>query len=430
MSGAVRAAYTWTGEQFEPNVTVHFGADGMIREIERDGSAPVERIALLPGFVNVHSHAFQRGLRGYGERFPEGSGSFWTWRERMYALVESVDADQMRALAIRAFSEMRDAGITTVGEFHYLHHEGKGTDYRFDRMMLEAASETGIRIAMLNTYYALGGFGLPLGPAQRRFRSESVPSYWASLDALEPLLDTRTQTIGAVAHSVRAASIEDIVSIYGEARRRGLVFHMHVEEQRQEIEDCRRAHGMAPMALLNERLPSAEGMTSVHCTHTDAADMARYLERGGTVCLCPLTEGNLGDGIPGLTPWPVVRNRLAFGTDSNLRLCMLEDMRWVEYAQRLRNESRGVLLDGVQGDWAPVVLNAATVGGASSLGIRAGRIAPGYVADLVAVDLEHPTLQDVPAAGLLEAIITGADNSAIAGTWVSGRWRQGRMHRR
>lgn len=423
MSGEVRAAWTWTGERFEAGITVRFGADGLIRALDRDADGPVRPVALLPGFINVHSHAFQRGLRGYGERFPEGSGSFWTWRERMYALVESVTADDMRDLAIRAFSEMRDAGITTVGEFHYLHHEGKETDHAFDRIMLEAAAAVGIRIVLLNCYYALGGFGLPLGPAQRRFRSESVVGFWRSVDALEPGLDTRTQSLGVAPHSVRAARIEDIVEVYQEARRRGFVFHMHVEEQRQEIDDCRRAHGATPMALLNRHLPSAEGMTAVHCTHTDTADLARYTERGGIVCLCPLTEGNLGDGIPALAPWPSVRDRLAFGTDSNLRLSMLEDMRWVEYAQRLRTESRGVLLDGQQGDWAPVVFRAATAGGAASLGVRAGRLAPGHAADMVAVDLDHPSLQEVPPQGLLEAIITGGGNSVIAGTWVAGRWR-------
>src|SRR4051812_25622904 len=166
----IEAELTWTGRRFESGPQVVVGDDGRIEAVAT-GRTPTDRhqrCALLPGFINAHSHAFQRGLRGRGERFPAGSGDFWTWREAMYALVERLDEGELFRLSVQAFEEMRDDGITTVGEFHYLHHAGDGTDYEFDRVVLEAAAAAGIRIVLLQTYYATGGIGQPLGPAQRR----------------------------------------------------------------------------------------------------------------------------------------------------------------------------------------------------------------------------------------------------------------------
>ena len=238
--------------------------------------------ALLPGFVNVHSHAFQRGLRGRGETFPAGgAGSFWTWREAMYGLVETMTRDRILELSFQAFSEMRAAGITSVGEFHYLHHEGSGADFAFDDAILEAAERAGIRLVLLEAYYRTGGIGAPLSPAQRRFDGVSLAAYWRQMDALAGRLG-RGQTLGAVVHSVRAANLDEIGEIYREARRRGLVFHIHVEEQRKEIEDCLAAYGKRPMAALLDACGGAEGITAVHCTHTSPEDLARFLDGGGT----------------------------------------------------------------------------------------------------------------------------------------------------
>ncbi|HEU5040204.1 MAG TPA: amidohydrolase family protein, partial [Gemmatimonadales bacterium] len=266
----IEADLTWTGRRFEAGVQVAVGESGLIDAVTRGRTATDLhlRAALLPGFVNVHSHAFQRGLRGRGERFPAGAGDFWTWREAMFALVERLDERELFRLSVQAFEEMRDAGVTAVGEFHYLHHAGGGTDYGFDRVVLEAAAAVGIRIVLLNTYYATGGIGQPLGPAQRRFRSTDVDAYWRQMDLLARALDRRTQTLGAVAHSVRAASLEDIAALHGEAQRRGLRFHMHVEEQRREVEECVAAYGRPPMRVLTDILDIGGNLTAVHCTHT------------------------------------------------------------------------------------------------------------------------------------------------------------------
>jgi formimidoylglutamate deiminase len=339
----------------------------------------------------------------------------------MYALVERLDERELFRLSVQAFEEMRDAGTTTVGEFHYLHHAGDGTDYDFDRVVLDAAAAAGIRIVLLQTYYATGGIRQPLGPAQRRFRSTDVGAYWRQMDLLESTLDRRTQSLGAVAHSIRAATVEDIAALHTESVRRRLPFHMHVEEQRREIEDCVAAYGRPPMRVLLDTLDIAGNLTAVHCTHTAPDDMRQFLQAGGTVCVNPLTEGNLGDGLPQLQT-PDILERLSLGSDSNARISPLEEMRWLEYGQRLRQERRGMLRNR-EGEVAPTVIHAATAGGAAALGIPAGQIETGNWADLVVIDLEHASLAGCEVDTLAESLVSGADNGVVRGTYVGGNWR-------
>ena len=420
----IEADLTWTGNGFAAGAQVAVADDGRIAAVGalgRQTTQRLRRVALLPGFVDTHSHAFQRGLRGSGERFPAGAGSFWTWREAMYALVGSLDRDSLRRVSVQAFGEMRDAGVTTVGEFHYVHHEREG-DFALDQVVLDAAGDVGIRIVFLNTFYATGAPGKPLQGAQCRFATPSVEEYWRRMDLLAAGLDPLTQTLGAVAHSIRAASPEQIRAIHEEAVRRGLPFHMHVEEQRREIEESTAAYGRTPMKVILDALDVGDNFTAVHCTHTSDADMQRFLDAGGMVCLCPLTEANLGDGIPRLALPHAARGRLALGTDSNNRLSLLEEMRWLEYGQRLRGEMRGALADEA-GQVATTALAAATTGGARALGLDTGRIAPGAWADFVAVDLTAPCLAEIGNERLLEALIFGGGNEVIAGTFVGGRWR-------
>jgi formimidoylglutamate deiminase len=420
----IQADLTWIDGAFVPDQVIAVGADGRIESVgpARAGADHrLEGVALLPGFVNAHSHAFQRGLRGSGERFASGAGSFSSWREAMYALVASLDSESLRRVCRQAFAEMRDAGITTVGEFHYLHHD-RNADFAFDDVVLEAASEVGIRIVLLQACYAAGGIGKAPEPGQRRFATLDLGEYWRQMDRLALRLDSATQSLGVAAHSIRAVSLTEIKALHTEAARRGLPFHMHVEEQRREIEDTVAAYGRTPMRLLCGELLAGGDFTAVHCTHTSPPDMAEFLARGGRVCVCPLTEANLGDGIPDLSAPHSAGGRLSLGTDSNARVSAIEEMRWLEYGQRLRRELRGALADP-RGEVAAAMLNAATSGGAAALGVGAGRIVPGEFADLAAVDLTVASLSGVPAAGLLDAIVFGAGNEAIAGTFVGGRWR-------
>ena len=423
----IQADLTWLDGEFVPGATVAVGVSGHIESVgpaHHSGSGAFRRLegmALLPGFIDAHSHAFQRGLRGAVERFSTGTGTFWSWREGMYALAASLDRETFGELCRRTFSEMRAAGFTAVGEFHYLHHE-HDRDWAFDEALLEAAAEVGIRLVLLQACYSAGGIGRPLEPAQRRFDTVDLAAYWRQWDRLARRLDPRTQSLGVVAHSVRAATLPEIRALHAEAVRRRLPFHIHVEEQRKEIEESLAAYGRTPMRVLCEELTTAEGTTAIHCTHTAAADMEAFLQLGGRVCVCPLTEGYLGDGIPDLAAPHAAGGRLALGTDANARISAIEEMRWLEYGQRLRAERRGTLADR-RGGIAACLLEAATSGGAAALGLGAGRIAPGEWADFVAVSLESVPLAGEPAEGLLEAIVFGGGNEVVAGTFVGGKWR-------
>jgi len=406
---------TWIDGAFasEKSITVE---DGIITNIgQGDGS---DKGAFLPGFVNAHSHAFQRGLRGRGEHFANGGDSFWDWREEMYKLVDKLSIDQFRGLCVQCFSEMRQSGITTVGEFHYFHHD-KPTDFAMDRAVLDAASEVGIRIVLLHAFYKHGGFGKQLGGGQLRFSTQDLETWWKHIDQLSVEVDGSMQRVGTVAHSVRAVDIETIRDIAIGSLQRGMPMHIHLEEQRQEIEACIQAHGVTPMALLNDAIEVSPMVTAVHCTHTAAADMEQWLALGGNVCLCPLTEANLADGVSNMHRIVKQGGCVSLGSDSNARISMLEEMRWMEYAQRLTREERGVCVDNF-GSMANYLLDAATKNGARCLGLPAGEISIGKLADFTVVDIEHSQLSGATPETLGEMLCCGADNAVIVRTIISG----------
>lgn len=416
---------TWLDGRFAPAVQIEVLPDGRLGRVGVRIAAgqPVQRLpgrAVIPGFVNAHSHAFQIGLRGQGEHFPAGAGSFWSWREAMYALVERLNPDEIHRLSLRCFREMLQAGITAVGEFHYVHRSADGRWGELDEAVLRAAAEAGIRIVLLQSAYRTGAIGQPLRGGQVRFDTEGTAHYLAAFERLQRVLNPRTQSAAVVCHSVRAVPWEEIRTLRRESRRRGTVFHMHVEEVIPEIEDCVEHYGRRPMQMVVEDLEVDDRFTAVHCTHTAAEDMERFVEAGGTVCLCPLTEGNLGDGIPDTRRILGLGGRIAFGSDLNSRLCAFEELRWIEYVQRLVRRERGALRDE-DGLVAPRLMAMGTVNGATSLGLAAGRIAPGLLADLVAVDLAHPTLEGWTRDSLADALIFGAGNSVIREVWVGGR---------
>ncbi len=412
---------TWTGDRFEAGRQIVVEPDatfGAIGPAETGATEWPDR-AVLPGMVNTHSHAFQRGLRGRGEQFRKGTGSFWSWRETMYGLVEAMDEPTIYRLSHRAFTEMLRAGITTVGEFHYLHHDRTGNSYAFDEVVLRAAADTGIRIALLNVFYKTGGIGAALQGGQLRFWTASLDEYWSQFDTLAGVLEPRTQTLGVAAHSIRAVPLDLLGALHEESRRRGLVFHMHVEEQPAEIADCVAAYDASPMAVLNSRLAIDERFCAVHCTHTAPGDMDAFIAAGGTVCVCPLTEANLGDGIPDLPGMADAPDRVSLGTDSNLRISFADEMRLLEYAQRLHTGSRGVFIDD-DGRCGAALWRAATVNGARALGVDAGELRAGAAADFITLDLNAPALAGWTPDTLLDSFVFGAGSEVIAEVYVGG----------
>jgi len=359
--------------------------------------------ASLPGVANVHSHAFQRALRGTVQsRDPSRADTFWTWRERMYALSGSLDLQQLETVARQCYAEGLAAGFTAVGEFHYVHHQPDGTPYAdpvaTSRAMLRAAQQAGVRIALLWTVYHRGGFGnAPLAERQRRFATASLDDVWRALDALAGAVDGVTSRVGLAIHSVRAVPESWLGPLAEGARERQLPIHAHVSEQRVEVETCRATHGLSPVALLEREGVLGPDFTAVHATWLDDADVALLADSGSTVCLCPTTEGDLGDGVPRTADLHAAGVPLCIGSDSHAVIDPFSELRFAEYQARAATERRCVLVEPETGEVAPVLRDIASVNGYRALGLPLG-------GDVVELDLESPALAGVPdpaAAALL-----------------------------
>lgn len=397
------------------------------------GGAGVERLpgrALLPGFVNAHSHAFQRVIRGRTQWRPAGApdADFWSWREAMYAAALSLSPEEVQAVSRFCFLEMLRAGITAVGEFHYLHRDPEGRSYQdpneLAHRVIAAADEVGLRIALLNVCYATGGIGRPLGAEQRRFATPDLDAFLTDTAALaEAWRGAPRVSIGVAPHSVRAVPREWLGEIVGWAGARDVVVHMHVSEQPREVEECLAAYGARPVELLADDGVLGERFTAVHATHLTAGEVRRLGDSGSTVCACPTTERDLGDGfLPG-RELLAAGARIALGTDSHTIVDMFEEMRLVEYHERLRRLRRVVLTVPGPDDRlevAPLLFDLAMESGARSLGLEAGRLEPGRLADFVAVDLEHPVLAGWTPDTLGAMLTLSASAGVVTDVWVGG----------
>jgi formiminoglutamate deiminase len=336
----------------------------------------------LPGFANAHSHAFHRALRG---RAHTGAGSFWTWREQMYAAASRLNPDSYFELARAVYGEMALAGVTCVGEFHYLHHGPGGIPYDEPNAMgaalIAAAAEAGIRITVLDTCYLRGGIGVEPNEVQQRFSDGDALSWATRATALRGM-ETAMCKVAAAIHSVRAVPPAAMQVVGAWAARDGLPLHAHVSEQPAENERCIDVYGLTPTALLAERGALSERFTAVHATHLAVADIELYGSHRCTICMCPTTERDLADGIG---PALMLRNagaRLALGSDSHAVIDMFEEARAVEMDERLASQIRG-------SHDAPSLLRAATAQGCDSLGWGdAGTLRVGGLADFVAIRLD------------------------------------------
>ena len=369
----------------------------------------------IPAMPNAHSHAFQRGLRGVGERpAPPAAGSddFWSWREEMYRLARSLEPDSMHDAAAAAFAEMGRAGYGAVGEFHYLHHRPDGTPYDKPNQMAiavaEAAIAEGLPIVLLSAAYHRGGWnGADLEPegAQRRFSDPDVETFLEGVDRLHQWAEGRAEVeVGIAAHSVRAVPASWLERIAAHAEERGMVRHVHASEQRREVEECRAEHGCSPIALL-ERTGFLGPRTSVvHGIHVDAEDVALMASTRTIVISCPTTEGNLGDGHFPALAYRDAGVRMAIGSDSEVRVDPFEEVRELETEARREGQTRHGLLAASGNLWAELAAN-----GAVSLGLDPDRL------NRVELDLTHPALRDVPPEDLPLAIATCATAAAVAG---------------
>ncbi len=401
------AEYAWLPEHAEPTPDVLIETvDNRITAVTplTPGSQPDAGVEVLsdavrlpgltlPGLANAHSHAFHRALRG---RTHGGRGDFWSWRDQMYAVTSRLDPDSYLALARAVYAEMALAGITCVGEFHYLHHGPGGTPYADPNAMsaalVEAAAHAGIRLTLLDTCYLTASVdGQPLAGPQQRFGDGDALRWAERVDAFTP--DGEHARVGAAIHSVRAVPAEQLATVAGWAGRHAAPLHVHLSEQPAENDACRAVHGRTPTGLLADHGALGPGTTAVHATHPTSGDVSLLGESRTGVCLCPTTERDLADGIGPARRMADAGIPLSLGSDSHAVIDPFEEARAVELDERLRTRRRG--------HFTPVeLLTAASTAGHAALGwTDAGRIAVGDRADLVTVRLDSVRTAGVAPAG-------------------------------
>ncbi len=417
-----RSALLPEGWRADVRVTIEHGRiaavePGAARRPHDDGVA-----ILIPGMPNLHSHAFQRGMAGLAERRGPGADSFWSWREAMYRHALTLDPDQVEAIAAQLYVEMLEAGFTRVGEFHYLHHDRDGRPYADPGEMAgrisAAAAETGIGLTLLPVLYARSGFGGSApAPEQRRFVSgrdlfqrvlESAETHARALPGA---------VVGVAPHSLRAVTPEELA--FARALRPDAPLHIHVAEQVKEVADCLAWSGLRPVEWLLANAPPDARWCLIHATHMTPAEVAGVAASGAVAGLCPVTEANLGDGVFEASAFIAAGGAFGVGSDSNILIGVGDELRQLEYSQRLRDKARNVL--GVEGMSTGCALHAGAVaGGARALGRPEGAIRSGAPADLVALDGDDPALAGRAQDAALDAWIFASRRGA-ADVWVAGQ---------
>jgi formimidoylglutamate deiminase len=379
---------------------------------------------LLPALSNLHSHSFQRAMAGMTEFRAEGRDSFWTWRELMYRFVNRITPDQMQAIAALVFMEMQEAGYAAVGEFHYVHHQSGGARYddiaELSNQIYTAAKTTGIGITHLPVLYTYGGVGeAPLATSQLRF-GNSVDRYQQLLDRarnglkhLDP--DAR---IGMAPHSLRATSPTDLKAAL--ATHKAGPIHIHVAEQPKEVADILAWLGARPVEWLLQNADVNANWCLIHATHMTDSETVAMAKSGAVAGLCPITEANLGDGPFNGPAFLNAGGALGVGSDSNVNISLTEELRTLEYSQRLRDVARNVMVIG-EGSIGSTIYKSAARGGAQALDRNSGEIARGKLADLVAIDSTAPALCALSPDQLLDGLVFAAKDNVVTDVWSAGR---------
>ena len=418
MSRTLSFEHILTPAGIERQRTLHVDDHGRISAIEpMDPARPSDGWLALPGMPSAHSHAFQRGLVGHGEA-TGGEDSFWSWREAMYRLAGGLDAEALYEVAWRAYRDMLAAGFTSVAEFHYLHRRADGERAtELLEAVIRAASDAGIRLAFVPVFYQRADFDAPAGPGQARFLHRDVE------DFLTLVAMYADHCAGVAAHSLRAvppAMLADMVLGATELLGPERPVHIHVAEQPAEVEACLAATGRRPVQLLADTVELGPRWSLVHATHADRAERDLIISSGATVVLCPLTEAYLGDGLFPAAEFAAAGGRLAIGTDSNVRIDAVEELRWLEYGQRLLTGRRGCFAGA--GGFGAGLWDRLARGGAAALGQPVGALEVGAYADLVTLDMANPLFAGAAGpASVLDALVTSGDGRCIDQVWVGGQ---------
>ena len=421
------AASALLPEGWKKNVRLTI-TDGMIAAVEQDArlSAGDTGVAtLLPALANAHSHTFQRAMAGMTELRGPNPDSFWTWRDLMYRFLGYLTPSDFNAIAAMAFLEMQEAGYASVAEFHYVHHQPGGETYanpaELSDQVLAAAHATGIGLTHLPVLYCYGGAGeKPLASGQLRF-GNTLETYASLIAAIETSMARHMPAdvrLGMAPHSLRAVS-PDIFTQLGKLSAR-FPIHIHIAEQVKEVEDVKAWLGATPVQWLMDHQPVNQQWCLIHATHMTFAETLALAGSGAVAGLCPVTEANLGDGIFNGPDYIKAGGAYAIGTDSNIAISVAGELRMLEYSQRLAHRARNVMASHA-GSTGQQLYTAAAHGGAQSLGRNCGTIEAGKLADLVAIDRRHPSLEALTPDQLLDGWIFAMTDNPVTDVWSAGR---------
>ena len=387
---------------------------------------------LLPAMANLHSHSFQRAMAGMSEFRAAGQDSFWTWRRLMYRFLEHLTPDQIEAIAGLVFMEMLEAGYASVGEFHYVHHQPGGGRYddpaETTHRIMAAAMTAGIGLTHLPVLYTYGGAGrADLGDGQRRF-GNSPDQFCAIVEAAKTMAATlpADYNVGIAPHSLRATAPDELAQIVTDFSNGPI--HIHIAEQPKEVADITHWLGARPVEWLLDNQNVTPDWCLIHATHMSSSETSALANSGAVAGLCPITEANLGDGPFNGPSYLAAGGAFGLGSDCNVRISLTEELRSLEYSQRLRDLQRNVMVNGA-GSVGKTLYLGAVAGGNQALGRQAGDIKTGYLADLVAINSQHPHLCNLTPDQIFDGLCFAADDSVISDTWSAGRHMvQGGQH--
>ena len=420
------------------DVAIEVDAEGRIAGLRPNampnatpGGAGALKGPVVAGMPNLHSHAFQRAMAGLTEVALNPEDSFWTWRDLMYRLVGKLDPEQVEAIARYLYIDMLKGGYTAVAEFHYLHHDRDGRPYadpaEMSRRVLAAAERAGIHITLLPVMYAHGGFGGKApSEGQRRFLHDS-DGYLRLLDTLAADCRKPNRGLGACFHSLRAVTLAEMQRVLA-ATDDGRPVHVHIAEQQKEVDDCLAWSNRRPIEWLYDNLAVDARWCLIHATHADPGEVAAMARSRAVVGLCPTTEANLGDGIFPAIDFAAAGGVLGIGSDSHVSVSALEELRWLEYGQRLKHEKRNRLYAQGQKNVAAFLHDACLKGGAQAMNgtapsaARSGTLAVGCRADLVVLDGQHPLLAHVAGDDILGRWLFAGSDRLVRDVMVGGDW--------
>ena len=436
------APRAWVGGRWAEAVLLAIDAQGHWCDVQIEQAAPPQATVLpgaaLPGLVNAHSHAFQRAFAGLAERRDSARDDFWSWRDRMYGVALRITPAQLQAIATQLYCELLAGGYTQVCEFHYLHHDEGGQPYAdplaMARALCQAAAATGIGLTLLPVLYERAGFAQPaLRPDQRRFAT-TVDSVLALRDGVRALHlpgFAAGVTAGVAVHSLRAAAPASLHALCARLADDAGPIHIHIAEQTAEVADCEAATGARPIAWLARELPLDARWQLVHATHALPAEIDAVAATGAGVVICPSTEANLGDGLADLPRWLASGAPIAIGSDSQVSRSALEELRWLEYGQRLVLRQRNVAAEpGVQAATAARLFDGVGHGGAAAAGWTRWGLQVGARADVLVVDPAAAGLLGMPPTHTLDALVFATGAPAFSEVWVAGqRVVAGGVHR-